>query len=194
MSDCTDNMTQRTLLRMPAARTRQGGVSLIEVMVAILITSLGVLAMAGLLATSARFGKTAEFRSVATLLAADMADRIRANRAGVNSYSLPNTSLTTAAPAEGTCATAGACTAAEIAAIDMAEWEAALFNNLPGGTGHIGTTVPNDGMFDIWVIWEDPEALGVAFSDNAGGNKGCPPNFTTASGTTPRCMFFRVGL
>lgn len=176
---------------------RQRGVSMIEVMVAILITSLGVLAMAGLLATSARFGKTAEFRSISTLMAADIADRIRANRVGLLNYNLANITLNTAAPSQaGACATPGTCLPDEIAAIDLAEWQATLFNNLPGGTGHINLSDAANGMLDIWVIWEDPDALNVGFSVNAGAdvNGGCPPAFTTASGNTPRCMFFRVGL
>lgn len=190
----------RSTFRWPSCvdkplRMTQRGVSMIEVMVAILITSLGVLAMAGLLATSARFGKTAEFRSVSTLLAADIADRIRANKDGLVSYGLSNTTLATAAPSEVTCAAPGVCTAAEIAAIDLAEWEAALFKNLPSGTGHINLSDAANRMLDIWIIWQDPDALNVTFSDNAGMdvNSGCPPGFSNLNGT-PRCMFFRVGL
>ena len=62
---------------------RPAGVALVEVLVAMLVVSVGVLAMAGLLATASRYGKTTEFRAVATLLAADMADRIRANKAAL---------------------------------------------------------------------------------------------------------------
>ena len=64
-------------------RSRAGGVSLIEVLVALLVVSLGILAMSGLLTNSTRYGKTSEFRAVATLLANDIADRMRANKAGV---------------------------------------------------------------------------------------------------------------
>jgi type IV pilus assembly protein PilV len=67
-------MTRRVVTR------RQAGVALVEVLVAMLVVSVGVLAMAGLLATASRYGKTSEYRAVATLLAADMADRIRANK------------------------------------------------------------------------------------------------------------------
>ena len=51
----------------------QSGVSLVEVLVALLVVSLGMLAMVGLLGTAARFGKTSELRSSATLLAQDKA-------------------------------------------------------------------------------------------------------------------------
>src|SRR5262245_49835341 len=61
---------------------RQAGASLIEVLVSILILSFGMLAMAGLHASSLRYGKMSQFRSVATQLAYDLSDRMRANALG----------------------------------------------------------------------------------------------------------------
>ena len=168
--------------------------SLIEVLVAILVVSVGILALAGLMATSTRFGKTSEFRSLASLLAADMADRVRANASAADAgdYNLTPGMLASSratAPSES-CSTA--CTAAQIAALDVAQWRATLFNGLPAGTGYLSYDSATD-TADLWVIWRDPSASdtdNTSILSQADLAKSCPPNFSL----TPRpvCMYFRV--
>lgn len=58
----------------------QCGATLIEVLVAIVILSIGLLGLAGLQATSVQGNYGAFYRSQATILAADITDRMRANR------------------------------------------------------------------------------------------------------------------
>ena len=70
-------------MRLMSSRAPQRGASLIEVLVAILIVSMGVIAMGGLLASSSRLGKASESRAIAGLLAADLADRVKANACGL---------------------------------------------------------------------------------------------------------------
>lgn len=175
---------------------RQSGVSLIEVLVAILVVSLGLLAMAGLLGTAARFGKTSELRATATLLAQDMADRMRANEevAVSGSYNLLTTGLATSEPDEPAACDASDCTATELAELDLAQWQAALFKALPSGTGHVNYA--SNGA-DLWVIWRDPAALDddadkLAFlTGSDGSTSACPPGFNTDD-PVPTCMYFRV--
>lgn len=176
-----------------AAARRRAGVSLIEVLVAILVVSLGLLAMAGLMGAATRFGKTAEFRATATLLIADLSDRMRANRGGLAQYSLTPNGLAQAAPAAVPCAASDACTPAELAAVDLAEWQASVFAGLPNGTGYVLQTDVANGLFDVWVVWRDPAALSSGEYVNAGtANQTCPPGFN--ADPVPRCMFMRVGL
>jgi type IV pilus assembly protein PilV len=175
----------------------QSGFSLIEVMVAILVASAGILSMAGLLGVAARFGKTTEFRSVAALLAADLSDRLRANKVGKSQYVLLNTSLAAGAvPAADACANPDICTTPELVAIDLAAWQRTLFNSLPSGTGYISAVDAND-MFDVWIVWTDPDALSSSnflntFDTGKEASQGCPPSFDIDP--VPRCMFFRIGL
>jgi type IV pilus assembly protein PilV len=56
------------------------GVSLIEVLVSIVIASMGILALAGVNATAVRYTKMSQYRSTAALLASEMGERIRANK------------------------------------------------------------------------------------------------------------------
>ena len=55
------------------------GFTLIEVLIAMIILAVGLLGLAGLQATSLRNNQSAYNRSVATQLAYDIADRMRAN-------------------------------------------------------------------------------------------------------------------
>ena len=63
--------------------SRQRGVSLIEVLMAVLIFSIGLLGMAGLLVMATRSNHSAYLRTQVTFLAGSLADRMRANPVGV---------------------------------------------------------------------------------------------------------------
>ncbi|HID48830.1 MAG TPA: type IV pilus modification protein PilV, partial [Chromatiales bacterium] len=59
------------------------GFTLLEVMIALVIFSIGLLGLAGLQARGLQSNTTAQYRTTAMILAYDMADRIRANSTGV---------------------------------------------------------------------------------------------------------------
>ena len=60
-------------------KLKQKGSSLIEVLVAIFVMSIGLLGMAGLTAASSSYNKLGQIRSTAMLLVSDYTDRARAN-------------------------------------------------------------------------------------------------------------------
>ncbi len=62
------------------SRSHQGGVTLIEVLVAVLVLSIGLMGVAALQTTSLSHGFSAYQRSQANALAYEMLDRIRADR------------------------------------------------------------------------------------------------------------------
>ena len=97
------------------------GVTLTETLVAILVMSSGALGLAALQAESLRAGREAWERSVAVQRAADMLDRIRANRA------VPAVEFTVGrgAPVFQDCLS-GACGAREMARFDLAAWKCGL--------------------------------------------------------------------
>ncbi len=61
----------------------QTGFTLVEVLVALVVLSVGMLGIAGLYVEGLRASKTSIYRTTAVTLAADMANRIRANISGV---------------------------------------------------------------------------------------------------------------
>ena len=67
---------------------RIAGFSLIEVLVALVILSVGLLGLAALQAEGLRGSSTAKFRFHAVRLMGDIADRMRANEAGLADYAV----------------------------------------------------------------------------------------------------------
>lgn len=65
-------------------KKNQHGFSLIEVMVSLLVIGVGVLGLSGLQVASMKGANNAHSRTVATMLAADLGDRMRANQLGVD--------------------------------------------------------------------------------------------------------------
>ena len=131
------------------------GFTLIEVLIAMLILAVGLLGLAGMQITGMRNNLSAYNRSLATQLAYDMADRMRANVADAGTFGA-STYITlnpTAATAQGACtAVAGACTTAQMAQQDLFEWNQD-FIPLPGGVGTIAVDANN--LFTISVNWDD---------------------------------------
>ena len=100
---------------------RTGGITLTETLVAMLVMSAGALGLAGLQAENLRAGRDAYERSVAVQRAADMLDRIRANRAAA----LGGLAVGPGPPAFQDCLRA-ACDPATMARFDVAVWKCAL--------------------------------------------------------------------
>jgi type IV pilus assembly protein PilV len=73
--------TKMIVLTKTPRQHKISGFTLIEVLIAMLILSVGLLGLAGFQASSARNNTSAYNRSQATQLAYDLADRIRANAA-----------------------------------------------------------------------------------------------------------------
>ncbi|MGZ5599101.1 MAG: type IV pilus modification protein PilV, partial [Methylobacter sp.] len=113
---------------------------------------------------SLRNNQSAYYRSQATQLAYDLADKMRANVAGAATYIAITPS---AATAKANCLTTTGCIPADMAENDLFEWNNTINTNLPSGTGTITITA---GVFTITVTWDD---------DKDGDNSN-NPNFQTS--------------
>ena len=129
---------------------RVGGFTLVEVLVALVIMSVGMLGIAGLYVHSMQAGRTSILHHHAVTLAGDVADRIRANPRAAAAY--------TAGGADNNCIDGGIdCTPAEMAANDIFLWDQQAVDTLPTGTVTIvfdnGVAPPT---YEITVAWEEP--------------------------------------
>ena len=142
-----------------ASAKRQHGFSLVEVLIALVIMSVGMLGIAGLYVQSMQAGRTSMFRHHAVTLAGDVADRIRANpRAGV-AYA--------GAGADNNCVLGGVdCNEAAMAANDIFLWAQQAVDSLPNGAVAVvfdDTVVPP--TYAITVSWDEPgENLGYTIT------------------------------
>ena len=135
------------------------GFTLIEVLIALVIMSVGMLGIAGLYVHSMQAGRTSVLRHNAVTLAGDIADRIRANPRAGPAYAL--------AGGDNNCVAGGIdCTPGEMAANDIFLWDLQAAASLPNGAVNI---VFNNGVvpptYQITVTWTEPgEVLNYSFT------------------------------
>ena len=134
------------------ASERVQGFTLIEVLIALIIMSVGMLGIAGLYVHSMQAGRTSLFRHHAVTLAGDIADRIRANPRAAGAYAVPG-------GANNNCVDGGIdCTPAEMAANDIFLWSLQAADTLPTGTIVIVfDNAPVPPTYQISVQWIEPE-------------------------------------
>ena len=128
----------------------QRGASLLEVLVSLIILSIGLLGLAALQTVSAKSGFSAYYRSQATWLAYDMSDRMRTNRTAAlgNAY---NTAMPSTPPAcNPSLNTTGA-----LAARDVAEWRNQVACLLPSGNASVVRDATDPTVFIIRIQWDD---------------------------------------
>ena len=140
----------------PETSLGTSGFSLLELLVALLVLSVGLLGLASLQATTMRFNHSAYLRAQATSLAYDLVDRMRANRdqALQGSYDL--------ADFPEPLPVCGAVAGTSVAELDVSGWQSAVACSLPGGVGRIAR---DEELFMIAIRWD------------AGGSRDDPAGF-----------------
>ena len=192
------------------------GASLIEVLVSIVIASIGLLALAGVNAASMRYTKMSQYRATATQLANDIGERIRANKGGPAvaaivgppavaavaatgffngdydfATSFADQATIATLPTEQCDAAASNCTPAEIAALDLAQWRILVREQLPDGSVYMARQAGAIAM-DLWVVWRDPAVANT--DDSPALLAECPDGLSRNSDMSIRCSFFRINL
>ena len=142
---------------------KTNGFTLLEVLIALVIFSFGLLALAALMAKGLQYNTSALHRSYASTQAYDIADRMRANRIGITDG---NYKLISGAGTDPVCITTG-CTPAQMAQYDAWQWNSANESLLPSGSGSVSKT---GDTYTITVTWDD-DRDGVA--DTCPGQPGC---------------------
>lgn len=131
---------------------KQSGFTLLEVLVAMLVLSIGLLGLAGLMASSMRNNQSAYHSTQATWLAYDILDRMRANNAVALAGGYSTASALGSPAACSTAAPSGS-----VAAQDIAGWKNMIACALPVGDGAI-TVTPANRQVRITVQWNDSRA------------------------------------
>jgi type IV pilus assembly protein PilV len=123
-------------------RRSQGGYALLEALVAVAVAAVGFVGAARLQTYGLAVNNSTQARQKATLLGYQMADRIRANQAGVAAHGYDR-----AAAGDPAClAGATGCTPAQLVGADVAQWQSEIAAQLPGGVGVVCLdSTPDDG-------------------------------------------------
>ncbi|MCB1751742.1 MAG: type IV pilus modification protein PilV [Gammaproteobacteria bacterium] len=128
---------------MKQSFTGSKGFTLVEVLVTVVIFSVGLLGLAGLQATGIKLNHSSLLRSQATLLAYDIIDCMRANQ-GSSKANLPDYAIAMNASPPST--------ATNQADQDVMDWIGTLSQSLPSGDGSITL---NGSRATVVVQWDD---------------------------------------
>ncbi len=159
---------------------KQSGFTLIEVLIAIVVLSIGLMGIAAMQFVGLRDSNRSNERSLATVLAYDIVDRMRANIQGaidgqyaVTAGTAPDTpTVGGGASPHDYCKTdftnttvANICRSDEMAAADLFDWYTTVQNSLPGGLGQIACADADGGVdgddctqgsvYTITIMWDD---------------------------------------
>lgn len=158
---------------------RAAGYTLLEVLVALVVLSIGLLGLGLLQATSLQDNTKAYLRSIAVVRAYDMADRMRTNMVAVQAgdYDSPPGS----APSQSCLTDAAGCTPAQMAAIDQWNWGQRLAVELPGGNGVITNLGTTPAVFQVDVRWQET-------GDEGAAGQGCDLADTSPADTGFTCF------
>lgn len=154
-------MRKHTLKSRPMSpsfsdRSRMGGLTLVEILVAVVVISVGLLGVAGLHAYSLKNNYDSLLRSHASALAGDIADRMRANRAAAlkGDYDIGFDPLAFGEDDDPS-----------NVQIELKEWKDLLAAQLPNGVGSIALvttpasdTDPETRIVTIRIQWGEREA------------------------------------
>ena len=135
------------------------GFTLLEVMVAMVIFSIGLLGLAGIQAVSLNNNQSAFTRTVSMQLAYNMADVLRASTDNAGLVNNTFNSVTSAIPgsAPTSCVQkdgggAPNCTDANLASFEIFHWKKRIEKELPSG---LGTVTRNGNVYTITIMWDE---------------------------------------
>lgn len=140
-------------MKKPCLRS-DGGFTLIEVLVALLVLSIGLLGLAMLQVTGMKFNSDAYLRTQSTYLAYDIIDRLRANQdaIGTDKYvasarptgTIPNCDTTE-------------CDSTKLAIYDLDRWYGKLHAVLPRNPSSDSSITRTGNKYTITIRWMERE-------------------------------------
>lgn len=145
------------------------GFTLVEILVALLVLSIGLLGLAALQLTSFQFNTDSYLRTQTTFSAYDIVDRMRINPTGLDAGNYDVTSSANAdskvtsyqgcSGSGGACNCDGAaasCSAANLALYDLGRWYAKLDETLPGANTRRATiSRTSANLVTITINWNE---------------------------------------
>lgn len=152
------------MLIQKSSSVKNSGSSMVELLITLVITSIGLLGLANIQLIGLRNNVFAYNRTQAIILASDMSDRMRANSEAV----IAGDYIQATSTEYSTCQSAAGCSSSEMAKNDTYEW-LQLIGELPSGAGLVCIdSTPNstdtpaspacDGLGNIYTIkiwWDD---------------------------------------
>lgn len=128
---------------MKNIRKQQTGFTIVEILVAIIVMSVGIMGLMRLQMSTLQVNQGSSYRSQAVWAANDILDRMRANKSVVENQGY-DVAIADQAPADRT----------TVANNDIAEWLDHLDNWLPDGEGSINYD-PGNQLVTVTIQWDE---------------------------------------
>lgn len=182
---------------------QQRGVTLVEVLVSVLILGLALISLAGLQSYTVKYQLGSSQRAVMSVLVSDFAERVRANREGVQlavspylvgkSWSDQSAEEAIDSDSEHDCQTEDCVDALTLAQWDMAMWRQRVRDELPQGAVTVAGSL-NDGL-RVTLAWRDNDSdeksqICSPTDNNHAARNCCPSSLNAPSGV--RCANFLI--
>lgn len=162
---------------------RQRGLSLLEVLMAILVMSIGVLGVAGMLTSSKQGNLDALQRSLAAQYANSLIERMRANPLALSTYTNNGSGQTITAVPSTLTSCASDCTREQLAQFDLDQVTSTVFGagELTGGAPTGGLSDPSicvsgpasgNGLYSVAVAWRSMRRMSNPTSNACGEDLG----------------------
>lgn len=179
--------------------SRNTGFTLVEVLVSLVVFSIGLLGIGKLMLFACRANDSAYLRDQATALAYSMLDSMRANRTSAIAGDYSGTDVASLNVSSNCTGASSNCAGTDLAAYELAVWQTSLLSALgPCGTGTVktaSTTDPSTGASvttaTISVQWDDTLAqqtfaTATGSSSSTSGNQGSSGS-QSSSGSNTGC-------
>jgi len=171
---------------MMLLRTRQSGFSLLELLVALVVFSIGLLAVAGLQTVSKQANYEGLQRTTAAQVAGGLLEDMRMNGDAIDIY---RTAVAIGGGSRGgepvpNCRAGAECNSAQKAAYDLWFWEQAIDGNLEtsGGAGTGGLMLPTlcidgpavggPGIYRVSIVWRGTASIRNSVNNACGAATG----------------------
>ena len=169
---------------------RQRGLSLMESLVALFVTALGILGVLAVQMRTLTDTQTTVRRAQAVRLIEDLSERMTVNPNALNAMD-SYISAWGASPAAGANCASAVCTPAQLAAYDIADWKRAVQRTLPAGDANVflapgDNTGSNRRQLGVMISWRENEAdsslgtntIAVAAGGGSSATVSCPTGRT----------------
>lgn len=186
-----------TVTTRVAKRAAQSGATLIEILVTVVIMSIGLLSLASLQAFAIAANQNAINRSLAAALANDYADMLRANPIGFAAGSYDKAAAfdpaSTSVPtiSAGSICTFPNCTPQSLGVFEQAMLTTRTKATLKAGAFAMSRPGGAATQADLWIMWTEQNNAGAASNQDTFDN--CPSAVRAVS-PLPRCFYMRVSL
>lgn len=150
-------------------RQNQRGVSLLEILISLFILAAGLFGLSSLQMASLKNVNNAQFHTIATTYAYDMAERMRSNKDGIENGAYDDIKSSVSKAPNCISDASTVCSSSEIAEYDGYIWNSQIKSdvNVGGLPSGEGTVLKDGSTYKITIKWKELQSNSAVNGDDA---------------------------